>query len=88
MATATAMAQQSRGALRHIVLLKVANKEDVVEVVETLAKMGREIINHVSVLSFSVNSDIGAYISEKYICMQPILISIILNAQLLQNRSV
>ena len=57
------MAQQSRGALRHIVLLKVANKEDVVEVVETLAKMGREIVNHVSVLSFSVNSDIGAYIS-------------------------
>ena len=55
------MAQQSRGALRHIVLLKVAKKEDVGEVVETLAKMGREIVNHVSVLSFSVNSDIGAY---------------------------
>jgi hypothetical protein len=65
MATATAMAKQSRGALRHIVLLKVANKEDVVEVVETLAKMGREIVNHVSVLSFSVNSDIGAYINEE-----------------------
>ncbi|KAG0560843.1 hypothetical protein M758_9G017900 [Ceratodon purpureus] len=53
------MAGVNKGPLRHIVLLKVEKKEDVPEVVETLANMSKEIVKHVSWLNFDINSDLG-----------------------------
>lgn len=57
------MAGENKGPLRHIVLLKVEKKEDVPEVVETLANMSKEIAKHVSWLSFDINSDLGMELS-------------------------
>lgn len=58
-----AMAGENKGPLRHIVLLKVEKKEDVPEVVETLSKMSKEIVKHVSWLNFDINSDLGLPLS-------------------------
>ena len=63
MSTRAAMAGENKGPLRHIVLLKVEKKEDVPEVVETLANMSKEIVKHVSWLSFDINSDLGLHLS-------------------------
>jgi hypothetical protein len=57
------MAGENKGPLRHIVLLKVEKKEDVPEVVATLANMSKEIVNHVSWLSFDINSELGSPLS-------------------------
>lgn len=53
------MAGETKGPLRHIVLLTVEKKEDVPEVVKTLSDMAKEVVKHVSCINFEVNSDLG-----------------------------
>ncbi|CAK9217337.1 unnamed protein product [Sphagnum troendelagicum] len=48
-------------ALRHIVLVKVAKKEDASICVEELKKMRESLKPHVPILSFIISENIGTY---------------------------